>query len=100
MPRPNNPIPQWMRNMFATVPGTRRLMRAGIYWIHEGVGFAMTQQPRLLKIGELLGKWNIRKSIKDPELRRKLTPPITGRVASESSTPTPTTAVSPTRRPR
>jgi cation diffusion facilitator CzcD-associated flavoprotein CzcO len=74
MPRPNNPIAEWMRNLFATVPGTRAMMRAGIYWIHEGVGFAMTRQPRLLKIGELLGKWNIRRSIKDPELRRKLTP--------------------------
>jgi cation diffusion facilitator CzcD-associated flavoprotein CzcO len=49
-------------------------MRDGIYWIHEAVGFAMTQQPRLLKIGELMGRWNIRRSIKDPELRRKLTP--------------------------
>ena len=26
----------------------------------------MTQQPRLLKLGELMGKWNIRRSIKDP----------------------------------
>ena len=34
----------------------------------------MTKQPRLLKLGELLGKWNIRRSIKDRELRRKLTP--------------------------
>lgn len=74
MPRPNNGFPQWMRTMFSTVPGARALMRAGIYWIHEGVGFAMTQQPRLLKIVELLGKWNINRSIKDPELRRKLTP--------------------------
>lgn len=57
-------------------PGTGYpgLMRDAIYWIHEGVGFAMTKQPRLLKIGELLGKWNINRSIKDPELRRKLTP--------------------------
>ncbi|MDV3127069.1 NAD(P)/FAD-dependent oxidoreductase [Mycobacterium sp. 21AC1] len=74
MPRPNNAFPQWMRRVFSYVPGTRALMRAGIYWIHEGVGFAMTQQPRLLKIGELMGKWNINRSIKDPELRRKLTP--------------------------
>ena len=74
MPRPNNAFPDWMRNMFTNVPGTRALMRAGIYWVHEVVGFAMTQQPRLLKIGELLGKWNIRRSVKDRELRRKLTP--------------------------
>ena len=74
MPRPNNAFPQWMRKVFVTVPGVRALLRAGIYWIHEGVGFAMTRQPRLLKIGELMGKWNINRSIKDPELRRKLTP--------------------------
>ena len=74
MPRPNNPIPPWMRRMFTYVPGTRAAMRAGIYWIHEAVGFAMTKQPRLLKLGELMGKWNIRRSVKDPELRKKLTP--------------------------
>jgi cation diffusion facilitator CzcD-associated flavoprotein CzcO len=74
MPRPNNAFPDWLRNVFGAVPGARALMRAGIYWIHEGVGFAMTKQPRLLKIGELMGKWNINRSIKDPALRRKLTP--------------------------
>ncbi|MET0473040.1 MAG: NAD(P)/FAD-dependent oxidoreductase [Mycobacterium sp.] len=74
MPRPNNAFPEWTRRLFSDVPGARALMRAGIYWIHEGVGFAMTQQPRLLKIGELLGRWNIRRSVADRELRRKLTP--------------------------
>lgn len=74
MPRPNNPIPGWARRAFTYVPGTRALVRAGIYWMHEAVGFAMTKQPRLLKIGELMGKWNIRHHVKDPELRRKLTP--------------------------
>lgn len=74
MPRPNNAFPQWMRDIFTRVPGTRALLRAGIYWIHEVVGFAMTKQPRLLKIGELMGKWNINRHIKDPDLRRKLTP--------------------------
>ncbi|KWX62861.1 NAD(P)/FAD-dependent oxidoreductase [Mycobacterium sp. NAZ190054] len=74
MPRPNNPIsPRWQR-AFSNVPGTRAAMRAGIYWLHEAVGFAMTKQPRLLTLGEMAGKWNIRRSVKDPELRRKLTP--------------------------
>ncbi len=74
MPRPNNPIPPALRRIFSYVPGTRAALRAGIYWAHEGVGFAMTKAPRLLKIGELLGKWNIRRHINDPQLRRKLTP--------------------------
>ncbi|MBZ1507607.1 NAD(P)/FAD-dependent oxidoreductase, partial [Leuconostoc mesenteroides] len=67
-------FPQWIPRMFSYVPGPRAAMRAAIYWIHEGVGFAMTQQPRLLKIGEAMGRYNINRSIKDPELRRKLTP--------------------------
>lgn len=74
MPRPNNPIPERMQQVFANVPGARPAMRAAIYWLHEAVGFAMTQQPRLLKLGELAGKWNIRRSVKDPQLRRELTP--------------------------
>jgi cation diffusion facilitator CzcD-associated flavoprotein CzcO len=74
MPRPNNPIPDWMRKTFTYVPGTRAAMRAGIYWLHEVVGFAMTKQPRLLKLGELAGKWNINRSVKDPVLRKKLVP--------------------------
>ncbi|CAN3128167.1 flavin-containing monooxygenase [Mycobacterium sp. smrl_JER01] len=74
MPRPNNPIPEGLQRVFTTVPGTRAAMRAGIYWLHEAVGFAMTKQPRLLKLGEMAGKWNIRRSVKDRDLRRKLTP--------------------------
>lgn len=74
MPRVNNAFPRWLRNVFSYIPGTRALLRAAIYWIHEGVGFAMTKEPRLLKIGEWLGRYNINRSIKDPELRRKLTP--------------------------
>lgn len=74
LPRPNNAFPMWMRRVFSVVPGARALLRLGIYWAHEGVGYAMTRRPALLKIGEWMGKWNIRHNISDPELRRKLTP--------------------------
>ncbi|GLP83166.1 flavin-containing monooxygenase [Mycobacterium antarcticum] len=74
MPRPNNALPQWIRRVFTDVPGTRAAMRLGIYWMHEVVGFGMTKQPELLRIGAWLGKWNIRRAVKDKALRRKLTP--------------------------
>ena len=74
MPRPNNALPDWVRRTFTEVPGTRAAMRVAIYWLHEVVGFGMTKQPALLRIGALLGKWNIRRSVKDKTLRRKLTP--------------------------
>ncbi len=74
MPRPNNAIPARLRAVFATVPGARALLRDGIYWAHETVGFATTRRPALLKIGELLGTWNIRRHVRDRDLRRRLTP--------------------------
>ena len=74
MPRPNNALPQWLRRIFTDVPGTRALTRAAIYWLHEVVGFGMTKQPGLLRIGTLLGTWNIRRAVKDKALRRKLIP--------------------------
>jgi cation diffusion facilitator CzcD-associated flavoprotein CzcO len=46
----------------------------GIYWIHEALGLAMTQRQELLTIGELAGKWNIRRGVRDRALRRRLTP--------------------------
>ena len=100
MPRPNNPIPPWMRQMFTYVPGTRAAMRAGIYWIHETVGFAMTKQPRLLKLGELMGKWNIRRSVKDPRAAQEADAELPGGLQAHPQLRHAITAASPIRRPR
>ncbi|MCV7401504.1 NAD(P)/FAD-dependent oxidoreductase [Mycobacterium fragae] len=74
VPVPFAPLPTALRQAFATVPGLRLAVRAGIYWGLETVGFAMTQQPGLLRAIEAIGKWNIRRNVRDKELRRKLTP--------------------------
>lgn len=74
LPRSNDAIPARLRAAFATVPGTRAALRTGIYWFQEALGFAMTKRPELLTLGELAGKWNIRHQVRDPELRRRLTP--------------------------
>jgi len=74
LPRTNNAIPVWLRNVFASVPGTRALLRVGIYWAQEGLGMAMIEHQKLLTLGERAGKWNIRRQVRDRALRRKLTP--------------------------
>jgi cation diffusion facilitator CzcD-associated flavoprotein CzcO len=74
LPRTNNAIPTWLRQAFGTVPGARALLRNGIYWFQESLGFAMTKRPELLTIGEMAGKWNIRRQVRDRDLRRRLTP--------------------------
>jgi cation diffusion facilitator CzcD-associated flavoprotein CzcO len=74
VPRPNRPFPDGVRRAFAYVPGLRLAVRTGIYWWLEGLGYAMTRRPELLRAVELVGRWNIRHHVRDKELRRRLTP--------------------------
>jgi cation diffusion facilitator CzcD-associated flavoprotein CzcO len=74
IPRTNEAIPPALRRALTSIPGLRLGLRTGIYWLQEALAVGMTKRPGLLKIGEVLGKWNIRRGIKDRELRRRLTP--------------------------
>jgi cation diffusion facilitator CzcD-associated flavoprotein CzcO len=74
VPRTNDELPPRLRKALENIPGVRLALRGGIYGLQEALAFSMTKRPALLKAGELLGKWNIRRSVKDRELRRKLTP--------------------------
>jgi cation diffusion facilitator CzcD-associated flavoprotein CzcO len=74
VPRPNKPFPGWLKTAFATVPGLRVSVRDGIYWFLEGLGYAMTAQPSLLRAVEAVAKLNIRRNVPDKDLRRRLTP--------------------------
>jgi len=74
VPRPNKPFPRWLKTAFTNVPGLRLGVRTGIYWWLEGLGYAMTKRPSLLRAVEAVGKWNIRRHVADKDLRRRLTP--------------------------
>lgn len=74
VPRTNEELPLGLRRALENVPGLRALLRLGIYWAQEALAYGMTKRPNTLKVIEALAKWNIRHSVKDRELRRKLTP--------------------------
>ncbi|MGA7051544.1 MAG: NAD(P)/FAD-dependent oxidoreductase [Mycobacterium sp.] len=74
VPRSNPDIPVGLRRAMQNVPGLRALTRVGIYWAQEALAFGMTKRPNALKIIEAYAKYNIRRSVKDRALRRKLTP--------------------------
>jgi cation diffusion facilitator CzcD-associated flavoprotein CzcO len=74
VPRPNEPFPRWLKTAFTYIPGLRLTVRTGVYWFLEGLGYAMTKRPGLLRAVEAVGKWNIRRHVPDKELRRRLTP--------------------------
>src|SRR3954452_21146986 len=56
------------------VPRLRRLYRNGLYWGHEAYVPAFTLQPRLAAPAQAAAMANIKRGIKDPELRARVTP--------------------------
>jgi cation diffusion facilitator CzcD-associated flavoprotein CzcO len=74
IPRNDRHYPKVERLALRHVPGLSRLYRTGIYWAHEGYVPAFTWQPKLGAPAEKAATISLRKAIKDPVLRDKVTP--------------------------
>ncbi|MCT7661095.1 flavin-containing monooxygenase [Mycobacterium deserti] len=74
LPRFDRPFTRVERWAFRNIPGVLRLARAGIYAARETQVVGLAKNPRLMKAFELISRAKIRTEIKDPELRRKVTP--------------------------
>lgn len=73
--KPDRAIGPLERALYELVPAAQRLHREKIYWVNELVGAtAFIHAPRLRRLGERVALRNLRKHVKDPALREKLTP--------------------------
>ncbi|WP_131102791.1 flavin-containing monooxygenase [Streptomonospora litoralis] len=77
IPRHDRDITRLETRLFHRVPLAQRIARTCIYWGRENYVFGFVKNPRLLKAAERLARANLRRGVKDPELRRKLTPDYT-----------------------
>ncbi|MGN6252318.1 MAG: flavin-containing monooxygenase [Marmoricola sp.] len=78
MPRMQRPYSRLEKAVFRHVPGAQRLQRTAIYWLMEGlVGPPLHHNPRFGFHLARLCRANIARAIKDPELRRRVTPHFT-----------------------
>jgi cation diffusion facilitator CzcD-associated flavoprotein CzcO len=74
MPHPDRPLSKFEHRLFRAFPFVRKLLRDGIYWAREGfvLGF---MHPKLMQaVPERIARRHLAKQVRDPELRRKLTP--------------------------
>lgn len=76
IPRDERSYPAWRKALFKALPFTQTLHRWRLYWSNESRVWPIFN-PRLAKVGEKLLKQFIAYQVKDPELRRKLTPDYT-----------------------
>ena len=74
LPKPDRAMTGVEQRLFAAAPFLQRLFRALIYWRMEGRGLGFTVDPRIMKLAALVGRRHIRRQIRDPLLREKVTP--------------------------
>lgn len=76
MMRPDRPIEDKEREKFAKRPFLQKLSRLRIYILRELYGLTF-RHPRFMGFGTQMALHHMKKAIKDPDLRKKLTPQYT-----------------------
>ncbi len=77
VPKPDRAISMLERRLFKRFPLLQNLYRKAIYWTLESRILGFTVDPRLMKLFEMVARGHLRKQVKDPVLRQKLTPEYT-----------------------
>jgi cation diffusion facilitator CzcD-associated flavoprotein CzcO len=75
VPKFDHFYPKWLRKLLARFPFFLRASRFVKYWVSELLGPIVFLDSKILsKVGTLLSMWNLRRQVRDPDLREKLTP--------------------------
>jgi len=77
IPRRDRRYRDFERRLFRLVPGYQRALRGLIYWGRELYVLGFVYDRRIMKGLELLARRHLERQVKDPVLRRKLTPDYT-----------------------
>jgi cation diffusion facilitator CzcD-associated flavoprotein CzcO len=74
LPRLDVPMPRPVQDLFTKVPAAQQLARQALFWGHEASATALVWNTPLTSLVARLGKMHLRVAVKDPWLRRQLTP--------------------------
>jgi cation diffusion facilitator CzcD-associated flavoprotein CzcO len=77
LPRLDIATPAAAKDLFAKVPAVQELARQALFWGHEISATALVWDTPLTGLVARLGKAHLRRQVKDPWLRRQLTPDFT-----------------------
>ena len=74
MPKPDHAMPNWAKRLFRAVPTAQRMYRNLLYWINEARAIGFNGNPVIMKAGARIARRHLANQVKDPALRRRLTP--------------------------
>jgi cation diffusion facilitator CzcD-associated flavoprotein CzcO len=74
LPHADREIGPRLKQLYARFPPAQRLAREGVYWLREGLAAGFVKFPLVMKVVELNARMHIRTKVKDPALRRRVTP--------------------------
>jgi cation diffusion facilitator CzcD-associated flavoprotein CzcO len=77
LPRFDFATPPAVQTAFAKSPAVQQLARQALYWGHEASATALVWNTPLTSVVARLGKMHLHRQVKDPWLRRQLTPGFT-----------------------
>ena len=77
LPRLDPPMPAAVQALFAKIPATQEIARQALYWGHEASAAALVWNTPLSGLVAQLGRAHLRQQVKDPWMRRQLTPDFT-----------------------
>ena len=77
-PRSDHAISNTRQRLYRRFPVLQRINRKALFWSHELLVFGFVKNPKLMKmLPQRVAERHLRSQVKDPELRRKLTPSYT-----------------------
>ncbi|WP_071287572.1 flavin-containing monooxygenase [Mycolicibacterium llatzerense] len=74
IPRVNGSTSGWMKRIYKDVPFAEKIARSAWFWGHESVALGVVWDSPFTRVVEALSLANLRMQVKDPWLRRQLTP--------------------------
>jgi cation diffusion facilitator CzcD-associated flavoprotein CzcO len=77
IPKGDRAVRPWRQRLFRALPAAQRVFRAALYWALESRAIAFTGASQLMKVAQKHAERHIRAQVRDPEIRRKLTPDYT-----------------------
>lgn len=77
MPRSERKLTKFEHRLYRYLPFTQRIVRAAVYSMLELRVIGFVKQQRIMRLIQPIAKAQIHRQIKDPELRKKVTPDYT-----------------------